>query len=767
MRIGTRGLMATLITLASPLTPLMASQAQAKPRPLEAEITRTTYGIPHITARNWKGIGYGVGYAYAQDNLCMLAEDFITMAGQRALHFGTKEKTSFGFDPVDNLASDVFFKSQFDIEALRKAHQQTSATTRDLVRGYVAGYNRLLRDLGPQGVPASCRGKAWVKPISEDDMLRLMEKNALRAGALVLAQGIAYAAPPAVAKPEKVADLSMPDMAEAGLGSNGWAFGAETTANGKGLIVGNPHFPWAGTSRFYQLHITIPGVVDVMGATLAGSPIPTIGFNKDIAWSHTVSAAKHATVFELTLDPTDPTRYMVDGKSEAMQTRTVSIETADGTLTRTVYVSRFGPLLIIPNAGLNWTNERAFAVRDANAGNNRLIDAWLQINQARSVEDIRNAVTSTLGIPWVNTIATDRQGHALLADVTVVPNVSGDKIRACATARSAPLAQRLIVLDGSKSACDWDKVAGTPAPGLMPAQDQAVIIRRDYVANSNDSYWLTNPKAPYRVLSPILGSAETARSLRTRSGLIEIDRRLSGTDGLAGQKVDQDTAKAMAFANKTLAGELTLDSLISLCVDQADLADACAVLKAWDRRYDNDSKGAYLFHAFWEQAERIQGKWAKPFDLNDPVHTPADLITTGPVADQLRAALKAATERLKSENIALDAPWGQVQFVTRGQENIPIHGAHGNLGVLNVQVSDKGPRGLVPRSGTSYIQVVSFTDQGPVADAILSYSQSTDPDSPHYADQTLAYAAKRWNRLPFTPAEINAARIGPTLKLRE
>jgi acyl-homoserine-lactone acylase len=297
----------SLIVLACAL----AGQADAQPQGLEASITRTTYGIPHITAKNWKSIGYGVGYAYAQDNLCMLAEDFATVAGERSLHFGTKEKTSLGFDPLDNLAADTFFRSNLDLATLRRDSLKTSKIARDLSEGYVAGYNRLLRDLGPDRVPEACRGKAWVRPITTDDMLRLTEKNALRSGALVLAQAIAYAAPPQEAKAEKVAALTLPNTEASGLGSNGWAFGAETTANGRGLIVGNPHFPWSGPSRFYQLHITIPGVVDVMGATLAGSPLPTIGFNKDIAWTHTVSAARHTTVFELTLDPADPTGVLV------------------------------------------------------------------------------------------------------------------------------------------------------------------------------------------------------------------------------------------------------------------------------------------------------------------------------------------------------------------------------------------------------------------------------------------------------------------------
>jgi acyl-homoserine-lactone acylase len=45
------------------------------------------------------------------------------------------------------------------------------------------------------------------------------------------------------------------------LGSNAWAFGKEVTANGSGMLLGNPHFPWAGVNRFWQVHLTIPGQI--------------------------------------------------------------------------------------------------------------------------------------------------------------------------------------------------------------------------------------------------------------------------------------------------------------------------------------------------------------------------------------------------------------------------------------------------------------------------------------------------------------------------
>ena len=720
-----------------------------------ATIVRTTFGIPHITAKDWGGIGYGTGYAYAQDNLCLLAEEFATVAGERSTWFGPAATSVLGFDRIDNLTSDVAMRVLIDLPALRRGSRSDTPGAR-LVAGYVAGYNRWLRAIGPAGVPIACRGKGWVRPIIRDDMLRLNEKQMLLAGSLVLAPAVAAAAPPGG---RAKASIDLPPDHETGIGSNGWAFGGDVTADGRGLVVGNPHFPWNGPARFWEMHVTIPGKIDAMGVGIAGSPFPTLGFNRDVAWTHTVTAARHFTLFELKLS--SPTTYLIDGKPEPMRRTTITVPMPDGTppVTRTLYATRYGPLVALPAAGLAWTPTTALALGDANHGNQRNLDAWLGIARARSVDEVRRSVATTLGIPWVNTIAADRHGDVLLADVTAVPNVSAALAKDCATPRAALVAVRLTLLDGSRAACAWAHGAAHPA-GLMPATDQAVFTRRDYVANSNDSYWLTNAHAPAAALSPVLGPVGTERSLRTRSGLIEIDR------ALAAGKIDAGVAKGMIFADHSLAADLVVGPLLAACHGQ-DVAAACAALAKWDRDYNLDSRGAYLFSAFWLAARTIPGLWATKFDPADPVHTPRDLVTSCETGTKLFAALAAAAARLASEKIALDARWGDVQFAVRGDEHIPIHGGDGQLGVLDVQITTPTPGGVVPVHGSSYVQVVGFDNHGPVADAILSYSQSTDPSSPYFADQTRTFSVKQWHRLPFTPAEIAADGATPPLRLAE
>jgi acyl-homoserine-lactone acylase len=741
-------------------TGLVLTTGAAHAQRYDATITRTAHGVPHIVAKDWRGAGYGVGYAYAQDNLCMIAEEFVTVAGERSKYFGAKGTAVLGFWPIDNLTSDIFFRAAIDLPALRKGARAQGTEVLELVAGYVAGYNRHLREIGPAGVPAECRGKPWVRPITADDTLRLNEKAMQQGSGLAMASAIANAAPPGVTTG---AVQPLPPADQMGVGSNGWAFGGDVTANGRGMVIGNPHFPWKGPNRFWQMHVTIPGKYDVAGVGIAGSPFPTLGFNRDIAWTHTVTAARHFTAYQLQLDPADPTAYLVDGKREAMTKRTITVPMPDGEapVTRTLYSTRWGPVIAMPSAGAVWGKTMAFAMRDANARNQRGLATWLRIGRARNVGEVRAAVSATLGIPWVNTIVADRHGDALHADVTAVPNVSAEKARACATPLSAMVARSLTLLDGSKSACAWDIARGTPVDGLMPASDQAIYARRDYVANMNDSYWISNPRAPHAPLSPVLGGAGQQVSLRTRSGFIETDALI------AGGKVDFARAKAMTFANKSLAGDLALRPLLALCAGKAEVADACAALGKWDGRFELDSRGAWLFDRFWRKAAAIPGIWGVKFDAKDPIHTPRDPVTRGEAGDKLIAALKAAADEVTKAGIALDARWGDVQFAQRGPDRIPIHGGDGALGVLNVQIAEPAPGGITPRHGSSYVQVVGFDANGPVADTVLSYSQSPDPASPWYGDQTTLYSRKEWTRFPFTAAEIAKAAVGKPVRISE
>jgi acyl-homoserine-lactone acylase len=774
--------MGKAIWLAAVAVATIATAQGAQAAGYKVEIVRTKYGIPHVTAADYGSIGYGQAYAYAQDNLCMLADKIVTVNGERSKYFGTDGTTVVSFQDTPNLEADFFFRANIDIEALREGLAKGPADYRELVTGYVAGFNRFLKDTPREKRPAACRDAAWVRPINVDDMLRLNEERMMQASSGAWLKQINAAAPPGAAA-KATASLGVPaDPVRFGLGSNGWAFGRDVTAGKRGLLLGNPHFPWETTNRFYELHLTIPGKLDVMGVSIAGAPGMSIGFNKDVAWTHTVSTDRHFTLHELKLDPADPTAYLVDGERRRMTRKTVSVETPAGPKSRDYYVSSYGPLAVMPQAGLAWSKTTAYALRDANRGNSRSGDTWLRIARAKSVGEIQAAIAETLGIPWVNTIAADRTGEALYADITATPNISAERLKACAPSPAAAGlagALRLYVLDGSRAACDWEVVAGTAAPGLMPDSAMPALRRTDYVQNSNDSYWLSNAGAPLPAFPPIVGPTAVPQNLRTRAGLMEIGARLAGEDGLPGRDLDPAKVEAMLFRNKVLAADLYLDDALTVCRAHptgttaggrtVDLASACEVLAKWDRRTDADSRGAHLFLEFWRGIEHAPDLLATPFDPADPIHTPRGLKTDAASASKIVAALATAVDVLETQKMALDARWGDVHFAVRGTEHIPVHGGDSGMGVLNAQQARFIPAegGYVPYHGSSYIQVVTFDEAGPVADAVLSYSQSTDPASPFYGDQTRLYSKKGWARLPFHPEDVKKDAIGPALKLSE
>ena len=75
--------------------------------------------------------------------------------------------------------------------------------------------------------------------------------------------------------------------------------------------------------------------------------------------------------------------------------------------TQTLWSTRWGPVIIIPRAGLNWTAKNAYALKDANAGNVRSTDSWLGFARSKNVADMQKAM-GNLGMPWVTSVAHGR-----------------------------------------------------------------------------------------------------------------------------------------------------------------------------------------------------------------------------------------------------------------------------------------------------------------------------------------------------------------------
>jgi acyl-homoserine-lactone acylase len=455
--------------------------------------------------------------------------------------------------------------------------------------------------------------------------------------------------------------------------------------------------------------------------------------------------------------------YRLGDKYQSIRPVPVSVEARadDGslqTVKRTLYLTHLGPVVVTDETP--WSNEHVYVIRDVNYENDRGGDQYHDLGAATNVTEIREALARHQGVSFVNTIAADASGNALYADMSAIPFVTADQIERCDTGLSRIGTWRIIVLDGSDPSCDWQRDPGAAAPGLMPPDQQPSLITDTYVSNSNDSHWLSNPDLRLEGFSPIIGNEKQPRSLRTRAGLNFIEEVLD-----RGERFTPEIVQALLFSHRHFGAELLLDDILTICKGEAstlDIAAACGILEDWDRRQDVDSVGAQIYNELWNEiVGDITNHLAIPFDVNDPLHTPRDLTVDSPATRGLvMDGLGSALERLAAANVSPLSPWGDVQFAIRNDEKIGIPGGNGGAGMYSVIGArlNKATSGYNPiTTGNSYIQVVTWDDDGhPVARAILTYSQSPEPDSPHYADQTSRYSNSEWITLPFTDAEIEA-----------
>jgi acyl-homoserine-lactone acylase len=766
------------------LVPAALAQGAAAAATGKVTIRRTAFGIPHIEARSYAGVGYGYGFAFAQDNLCTIADAYVTVNAQRSRHFGpagTVLQRGNGAE-VTNLDSDLFWQEIIDSGRVRDLLERRpplgpAPSVRAAMRGYVAGYNRYLRSVGgADGVTdPRCRGEDWVRPISLATAYRRLYQLVLLASSGVALEGIARAQPPAAGAADTRVDpraLSAHLAAQrpSADGSNAVAVGRAGTRDRRhGLLLGNPHFPWLGTERFYQAHITIPGKLDVAGAALYGVPAILIGHTRTLAWSHTVSTAYRFTPFELKIAPGTPTSYLVDGQPVPMTKRTVTVQTRQpgggvAPVSRTLYSTRWGPVVnTLQGFSLPWTSTTAFALGDANRDNFRAFNHFFAMDRAGSVSQALRILRRYEGLPWVNTIAADRGGRTLYADIGTVPHVTDAHAQRCNT----PIGQvafaqlGLPILDGSRSDCRWGSDSDAAVPGILGPGRLPHLLRSDYVTNSNDSYWLSNPEAPLEGFSRIIGNERTARTLRTRIGLIMT------REGIEAGGFTRRSMQRMVFSNRQYAGELMRDALVGICRGlpggmaptssgtPVAVGNACDVLAAWDLHEDLDSRGAILFRLFVGHAFEADDLWSTPFSVADPVNTPNTLNTASPA---VRTALGDAIADLNGAGIPLDARVGDVQGVRRGGGLIPVHGGpgdpHGQFNAIFAPFRDAGGFGDVEH-GSSYVQVVTWNaGRCPDAATILTYSLSENPRSRHHSDQTRLFSRKRWVRGRFCRRDV-------------
>jgi acyl-homoserine-lactone acylase len=255
------------------------------------------------------------------------------------------------------------------------------------------------------------------------------------------------------------------------------------------------------------------------------------------------------------------------------------------------------------------------------------------------------------------------------------------------------------------------------------------------------------------------------------------------------------------------------------------VASGCAALRSWNGRFDLDSVGAHVFRVFMaDYSSKLATDLTVKFNPADPVGTPstptpppqnaspADL-----AAAPMLTSLAAGLQRLDSASVAYNATLGSVQvFQPTGGvppypgltavplgPSFPWHGGNGSIegafnaiSTVNSSVqedtrlwrincstvattaglccSTPSPSCSTPgfgwqiAYGTSWHFGLEFTDSGPRALGLVSYSQSTNPASPFFNDQQQRYSEKNMRSIPFSESEIEDALLpGGTITISD
>ena len=197
------------------------------------------------------------------------------------------------------------------------------------------------------------------------------------------------------------------------------------------------------------------------------------------------------------------------------------------------------------------------------------------------------------------------------------------------------------------------------------------------------------------------------------------------------------------------------------------------MLEQWNREFNADSRGALLFHIWFQTyiqqavAEASAADptfqvnidtlvsdllYAIPFDPQAPLETPRGL------ADEALAlaALETTIQQLQSLGAALDTPWGDIARLRRGNYDLPGNGNDGSLGVFRVIIYVPAADGrLQSIAGDTHVAVVEFSN--PLrAQVLLTYGNATQANAFDIGAQLQLAAENRLHPAWRTRAEIEA-----------
>ena len=654
------------------------------------EIVRDKWGVPHIYGKTDREVAYGLAWSHAEDDFSTIQKTFLPAKGMLGRLDGIR-------GAVLDFAVELLKSREVAERELKNLPPEGLA----VIKGYLEGLNAyaekfpdkvLVENSFPLSIYDYLTGLNLMLHLFSDtgDIIGQLLSNSI----------------------EPIDEMSGVDNIGSTIGSNGYAFNSKKTKDGKAYLNVNTHQPLEGPFSWYEAHLVSDEGWNMLGGLFPGLPLPVIGTNEYLGWTHTYNYPDMNDVFQLVINPNDKNQYMLDGKWKNFEVKKIKLKVKSlfgikVNVKREVIWSVFGPVI---------KNKRGhFAFFSQSLNNISAIEQWLKMNKASNFNEFEEAL-KLLGIPRFNIVYADREDN-----IFYMSNA------------------RLSVRDTTKN---WRKlIVGNTSSLILdeyhPYEDLPKLLNPEsgYLFNTNNSPF-NSTSAEYNLLEknyPVTFSfreEENNRSHRFMELISDYDK--TSFEDFKKIKYDQKYPDSIIYIGN-------LKEIFQLDIDNEYVEDILILIKEWDRRGNYNNLGAAQWSLYYKNILEILSE--------------NKLKVTDPIPEKLHAeALKKSKRHLLKYFGKVDILLGDLQRHTRGEVNLPVSGLTDMIAPTYVVSSENGRFKSV--SGESYIMLVKYSKSDIEIETVLPYGNSNSKTSPHYTDQMELYINKKTKVMTLDRDEI-------------
>jgi acyl-homoserine lactone acylase PvdQ len=664
-------------------------------------IIRDNWGIPHVYGRTDADAVFGVVYAQAEDDFNRVETNYINALGRLAEAEGARE-----------IYRDLRMKLFIDPDDLKAEYAKSPEWLKALMEAWADSLNYFLYTHPAVKPRVIKRFEPWMAlSFTEGSIGGDIERVSVPALEAFYGTGENASAPPAVDERDVYVEPT---------GSNGIAIGPSNTTSRHALLLINPH-----TSFFFRAEAQMVSEqgLDAYGAITWGQFFVYQGFNDRAGWMHTSSGVDNIDEYlETVVKKNGRLFYRYGGEERPVVERRIDVhyKTASGMATKTftVYRTHHGP--IVRSRDGKWVS-----VRLMQEPLKALIQSYSR-TKARSYKAFRDTMELHTNSSN-NTIFADADGTIAYFHSNFIPK------RDTRFDWTKPV-------DGSDPATEWH--------GLMSVDETPHLLNpsNGWLYNSNNWPWsAAGPNSPKREDYPAYVDRGAEESPRGYHALKVLDGKKDFT---------LDSLIAAAYDSYLPAFERQIPPLVKAwdAAPASDplkrkLADQVAALRSWDFRWGVDSVPTSLAVYWGEEIARRVADDARQGGVSTD-----EYVAHRAPADQLLAALAAASDTLAADFGTWKTPWGQinryqrltgdiVQAFNDAAPSIPVgftSSRWGSLASFGARTYP-GTKKMYGTTGNSFVAVVEFGDRVR-AKAVTAGGESGDPASPHFGDQAVRYS---------------------------